>query len=73
MSVTYYLVAHCKRVGEASNLVSTTAEVPKPYVKEVCNGEGKLLNSVPGIVPGAFLCLSFLSVLANPRQDILPV
>jgi hypothetical protein len=68
MSVAYCLVAHCKRVGEAYNLVSTTVEVPKPYAKEVCNGEGKLLNSVPGIVPGAFLCLSFLSMLGSPQS-----
>ena len=54
MSMIIILVEHCKRVGEAFNLVSTTAEVPKPYVKEVCNGEGKLLNGAPGIRPGAF-------------------
>jgi len=28
-------VVRCKRVGEVCNLVSTTVEVPKPYVKEV--------------------------------------
>jgi hypothetical protein len=73
MSVTYCLVEHCKRVGEEYNLVNTTAKVPIPYAKEVCYDEGKLLNSVPGIVPGAFLCLSVLvnsplsSLVAYPR------
>jgi len=68
MSIAYCLVEHCKCVGEAYNLVSTTAKVPIPYVKEVCYDEGKLLNSVPGTIPGALLCLSFLSVLANPLR-----
>ena len=34
----------CKRVGEAFDLGSTTAEVPKPFVKEVSN-EGKPLTA----------------------------
>jgi hypothetical protein len=66
MSVADDLVEHCKRVGEAYNLVNTTAKAPKPYVKEVCYDEGKLLNGVPGIIPGAFLYLSVLSVLTDP-------
>ena len=37
-------VVRYKRVGEASALVSTTAEVPKPFVKEVSN-EGKPLTA----------------------------
>jgi hypothetical protein len=38
--VTIGLAVCCKRVGEASDLGSTTVEVPKPFVKEVSN-EGK--------------------------------
>jgi hypothetical protein len=55
----------CKRVGEDYTLVSTTVEVPKPYVKEVWYGEGNLLIDAPGNLPGAFLCQR-LAQLASP-------
>ena len=38
------LVVRCKHVGEASDLVNTTAEVPKPFGKEVPN-EGDPLTA----------------------------
>jgi hypothetical protein len=41
-------------------LVRTTVEAPKPYMKEVWHGEGNLLIDAPGDLPGAFLCLGLM-------------
>ena len=54
--MTGNLAVRRKRVGEAYSLVSTTVEVPKPFVKGGATMvEGKLLISAPGYMPGAFL------------------
>ena len=40
------LAVRRKRVGEASDLGSTTVEVPKPFVKEVSNEGNSLTTSL---------------------------
>ena len=50
------LAVRCKRVGEASDLGSTTVEVPKPFVKEVSN-EGKPLTTSLVSCQGRFCAL----------------
>ena len=50
------LAVRCKRVGEASDLGSTTVEVPKPFIKEVSN-EGKPLTTSLVSCQGRFCTL----------------